>query len=444
MSGYLKWQGARPGTMLALQQFAGGGKDAYNDEIDRLTKREALRYQMGSDAANARKLGAEAAQKELLNTQAGKVLAEIAARAQAGGLPQGVSPEVLSYGFLNTTSADDTMKALGGVRNAGYQDEAATAARGGDIATLNSLNALITGDQRKPFALSETGLLNQDTGGVQYTSGHTALAAERQAGAREHDAKAAAAGLMEVSPGASVYSVRGIAAAPNGAPMVTAPAAPRSNKPPSGYEPDPENPGRLRAIPGGPGDQMTKPLTEGQSKAVMFTTRMAAMDDQLNASTYDPTGKGAAFDRWATSDGWTSGMLTNWMASDGGQTYINQGKNFVAATLRKESGATITEEEWKQGQNLYIPMPGDSKDVVEQKAYNRQLAIEGMKAEAGDAMGRVKVPMPPNAQAEAQPAASAGPKPGAIEDGHRFKGGDPADPKNWEPVSAPGNPWMAR
>lgn len=33
-----------------------------------------------------------------------------------------------------------------------------------------------------------------------------------------------------------------------------------------------------------------------------------------------------------------------------------------------------------------------------------------------------------------QPAPSAGPRPGMIEDGYRFRGGNPADPNSWEPV----------
>lgn len=227
-----KYQGARPGIMGALQIFAGGG-DAYGQEMDRLTKRDALRYQMGADAAGARKATAEAAGKELVNSQIGKALDEIAGLAAQGKLPQGVTPETWGVGVANTTGADDMMKALAGLRNAGFGDEAATAARDGDIATLNNLNALIKGEQRKPYALSETGRLNTDTGAVDYTPGHMALEKDRLASAGANDALAAQRRLLEVSPGASVYNVGGLAAAPGGeapAPVATAPVAQGAGK----------------------------------------------------------------------------------------------------------------------------------------------------------------------------------------------------------------------
>lgn len=41
-----------------------------------------------------------------------------------------------------------------------------------------------------------------------------------------------------------------------------------------------------------------------------------------------------------------------------------------------------------------------------------------------------------------QPAAPSGPQPGAVEDGYIFKGGNPADPNSWEPVSQ-GGPQVA-
>lgn len=40
----------------------------------------------------------------------------------------------------------------------------------------------------------------------------------------------------------------------------------------------------------------------------------------------------------------------------------------------------------------------------------------------------------PAAPQQMAPQQSQGPQPGAIEDGYRFKGGNPADPNSWEPV----------
>lgn len=126
------------------------------------------------------------------------------------------------------------------------------------------------------------------------------------------------------------------------------------------------------------------PLTEDQSKATMFYHRASNMDQELSASTYNPAGIRGFFDRATAGD-----PVTNWAASGAGQEYVNQGKNFIAAILRKESGATITPAEWEQGQQLYIPMPGDAPQVIEQKAQNRKLAVETLKVAGQEGIARL-------------------------------------------------------
>lgn len=148
---------------------------------------------------------------------------------------------------------------------------------------------------------------------------------------------------------------------------------------PAGYRFKPD--GSLEAIPGGPAVKDAEKLTEQQGNATMFGIRAVQMDKTLKdmeEKGFDPTGLGMAKDMA------TAGRIgTNWMASAPGQQYVNAGKNFVAAVLRKESGATITDSEWASGTQLYVPMPGDNKAVLEQKKENRRLAISGMKTVAG-------------------------------------------------------------
>jgi hypothetical protein len=59
-------------------------------------------------------------------------------------------------------------------------------------------------------------------------------------------------------------------------------------------------------------------------------------------------------------------------------------RNFINATLRKESGATISPTEFDNAQKQYLPQPGDSETVLEQKRQNRITALKGISAATGN------------------------------------------------------------
>jgi hypothetical protein len=57
--------------------------------------------------------------------------------------------------------------------------------------------------------------------------------------------------------------------------------------------------------------------------------------------------------------------------------------NFMAAVLRKESGASIAPSEYETAEKIYFPKVGDSAAEIAQKQRARKTAIEGMKVQAG-------------------------------------------------------------
>lgn len=65
-------------------------------------------------------------------------------------------------------------------------------------------------------------------------------------------------------------------------------------------------------------------------------------------------------------------------------------RNFVNSVLRRESGAAIAPSEYESANKQYFPQPGDTKDVLEQKKRNREVALAGLKSEAGNAWGKVE------------------------------------------------------
>lgn len=122
-----------------------------------------------------------------------------------------------------------------------------------------------------------------------------------------------------------------------------------------------------------------KPLTEGQSKALLFGSRMRdsqAVIDQLAQSGVDGPG---ALRRYA-GDG-ILGDLANASQSPQQQQAEQAQRDFINATLRRESGAAIAKSEFESARKQYFPQVGDSPEVIAQKKRNRELAIEGMLAE---------------------------------------------------------------
>jgi hypothetical protein len=92
---------------------------------------------------------------------------------------------------------------------------------------------------------------------------------------------------------------------------------------------------------------------------------------------------------------------------------------FIAAVLRYDSGAAIPPDEFVQQGRIYFPRPGDSPEVLEQKARDRQMAIAGLRSAAGVMAGLAEEEF---ARLNAQQDGAANPAaPRAAEDGYRFE-----------------------
>jgi hypothetical protein len=87
--------------------------------------------------------------------------------------------------------------------------------------------------------------------------------------------------------------------------------------------------------------------------------------------------------------------------------------DFLSSILRKESGATITDEEYARAEKQYFPRYGDTPAVLEQKAKNRAASVASLRAEGGRALPRVQgqmaqVPASPQAPQQSQQPIQAG------------------------------------
>lgn len=139
-------------------------------------------------------------------------------------------------------------------------------------------------------------------------------------------------------------------------------------------------------------------LTEQQSKDMVYLTRGESSNgilDNLDETLANPSERVAA------------GVpgVGNFLVSDEYQKAQQAGREFLAAVLRKDTGAAITQSEMDSYGQIYLPQPGDSPDTLRQKARSRRVALDAIRSGLGSLGDQVEssaktsgnTPAPPDA-----------------------------------------------
>lgn len=113
-------------------------------------------------------------------------------------------------------------------------------------------------------------------------------------------------------------------------------------------------------------------ISEGEGKTATYYARASGALPILNQYEEALTSAGGAL---ATN---ALGPLSGYFTSDDYKTALNAGREFLAALLRKDTGAAITQDEMNQYGSVYLPQPGDSQDILQKKREARQRALDAL------------------------------------------------------------------
>lgn len=159
--------------------------------------------------------------------------------------------------------------------------------------------------------------------------------------------------------------------------------------------------------------------TEGQANASLYARRMFESEKVLR----DPAVEKAAQSAWERGKAMLPGAGTFYNPNTTEfKKYDQAQRDFINATLRRESGAVISEQEFDNAKKQYFPAPGDPPELLAQKRANRMEAIKGIAGAAGPAYrapytfdqgGNMQPYAPAPAQRGQQPVAA--PPPQAVE-----------------------------
>ena len=121
-----------------------------------------------------------------------------------------------------------------------------------------------------------------------------------------------------------------------------------------------------------------KPPTAAQETVSTYATRIEQADPIIsklepNISSMNPVKFEAQI------------RVPSYLQSSEFQQYMQAARNFINATLRRESGAVIADSEFENAYQQYLPRPGDAKETLKQKSDNRKIVYESFKKAAGSA-----------------------------------------------------------
>jgi len=139
--------------------------------------------------------------------------------------------------------------------------------------------------------------------------------------------------------------------------------------------------GKPELIAGQTKNNATKPTGEQQTAALFYGRAARAMGawDKIDPGSRDPR---TIPGQWFHD---TFPSIDNTLNSDARSAADALARDFITATLRKESGAAIGQNEFDNQYRIFFPMPGDGPETLRQKALARQQAMEGLRVAAGPA-----------------------------------------------------------